>query len=147
MSTAPLPHKQSSAISPENGSWVVTGFCRHDVEVSVDQQTGPRPVLTFPAHHETGPTLGRLEHLGLQPHLGELAGDVLCRLPLPRATPVAIVGRVDADQVAGEFDDIVRSVDLGLGHAASWCSQAVPDAGSAYGGGGHHPAPAGLVEA
>ena len=113
MSTAPRPQTQPSATSPANGSCVQSAASRrHDVEVAVDEQrraAGSSPSIRATT---TGPPVGRLEDLRLEPDLGSFAAtySAAARSPGPRA--VAVVGRVDADQVAAEVDDLVlrRSV-------------------------------------
>ena len=60
---------------------------------------------------------------GSSPTSASCAGDVLRRRPLPRPAAVAVVGRVDPDQVAADLDDLVlraRDVGAGLGHGASY---------------------------
>ena len=124
MSIAPRPQTQPSASSAgERVVRPVTGLGGYDVEVAVDEQARPAGVLALPPHDEAGPAVGRLEDLRLEPHLGEQPRNVLGRHSLPRPAAVAVVGRVDPDQVAADVDDLVlggRYVRVGaLGHGAS----------------------------
>ena len=127
MSTAPRPHTQPSAISPEKGWWVQSAALAGTTSVWPWMSSAGRDaVLALDPGHRGGAALVRLEDLRLQPHLGELLGDVLGRLALARARVVAVVAGVDPDQVAAEVDDLVlagdavaASVRARLAHAAS----------------------------
>ena len=119
MSTAPRPQTQPSAISPANGSWVQS-VASAGTTSRWPCTSRPGRLVSSPSNRAT--TLVRRsadsQNGGLEADLGELLGDVLRRLPLPRAAAVAVVRRVDADQVAAEVDDLVlRARDVGAGSA------------------------------
>ncbi len=63
------------------------------VEMTVDEQAGPRPVLALDPDHDAGAFRVRLEHGGLQPNLGEQLRDALGRraLPGPEWSPGLVV--------------------------------------------------------
>ena len=85
----------------------------------MDQQRVARAVLALDARHDAGAVRRRLEQLRLEPDLGEQAGDVLGRLPLPLAPAGAVVDALEPDEVAADLDDLV----LGVRHGwllASW---------------------------
>ena len=65
-----------------------------------------------------------LEELGLDADLVEQAGDVLGGRPLPRPGAVAVVGRVDPDQVAADLDDLGLGC-VALRHAAHLAPAAI----------------------
>ena len=94
----------------------VGGVGRHDVEVAVDAQRARLAVGPGDAHGDADAARVALERLGLQAHLAQLLDDVGRGLGLPRAAAVAVVGRVDADQLLAEPDDLVLGPGHGVGH-------------------------------
>ena len=108
MSIAPRPQMQPSAsLGRERVVAPVRRVGRDDVQVAVDQQGGPAPVLALDSGDHAGALGVRLQDRRLQAHLGQLRGDVLGGLALTGARVVARVGGVDPDQVAADADDLV----------------------------------------
>ena len=85
----------------------VFGVGRDDVEMTVDEQSGPVPVFAFEACDHAGALGMRLQDRGLQAGLGEPGGYVFGGLPLARARMVPWVRGVDPDQVAADVDDLI----------------------------------------
>ena len=90
------------------------GECRYDVEVPVQQQ--PRPAIRCaprctPLGDDARPARFGLDDQGLNTHLGQLGRDVLSRRTLPRPGAIAVVGRVDPNEITADLDDLgVRDV-------------------------------------
>src|SRR6478752_6589644 len=79
----------------------------YDVEVAVEQQRSPVPGRpAAPVRQDRGPARLGLVEAGLDADLVEQRGDVLGRLPLPRAVLVAVVGGVHPDQLSTELDHL-----------------------------------------
>src|SRR5665647_2387015 len=76
------------------------------------------------ADEDIGAARGALDIQGVKPDLGELTHDVLRARPLSRAGTVAIVARVDPDQIAADTDG------FGLG---SQCVRHAPHPSSRFG--------------
>ena len=108
---AAAPHAAVGDLAGEGVVGPVRRVGRYDVGVAVDEQRGPGRVLALDPGHGRGAARVRLEDLRLEPHLGELLGDVLGGLALARARVVAVVAGVDPDQLAAEVDDLVLAGD------------------------------------
>ena len=104
---AAAPDQAVDLLGAERVHGPVLGPRRHDVEVTVQHERGPRRVLALEPHDDAGPAGGALEQLGVEPDLGEQAHDVLGGRALPRPGVVAVVRRVDADEVAADLHDLV----------------------------------------
>ena len=92
----------------------VGGVRRDDVEMTVHGEAGTRGVGPLdPDHHRRSARLALDEH-GVQTHLGELVHDVLGGLAFPWARPVAVVDRLDPDQVGADARDFVFGSDGGV---------------------------------
>ena len=85
----------------------------HHVGVTVQHQRRPARVHPGQSHDDVRPPRRGLEELRLEPDLLQRGHDVLGRCPLPRPGTVAVVRRVDPQQVLADAGDLV----LG-GHAA-----------------------------
>ena len=112
MSTAPRPQTQPSRdLAGERVDRPVGGVGRYDVEVTVDQQRRPARGRRPPSRATTLARPGSDSKIcGSRPTSASLAGDVLGRRALPRAECVAVVARVDPDQLAAEVDDLVLAL-------------------------------------
>src|SRR5665647_1055357 len=84
-------------------------------------QPGATSIRPLDADEDIGAARGALDIQGVEPDLGELTHDVLRARPLARARTVAIVARVDPDQIAADTDGFGLG-SQGVSHAPhpSW---------------------------
>ena len=113
---APPPDAPVALLRREGVDRPVRGVRRDDVEVAMDAQGSSLPVGAGDAHGDAHAARVALEGLGLQTHLSQLVDDVCRGLRLPRTAPVAVVRRVDPDQLPAELDDLVLGPRHGVGH-------------------------------
>jgi len=86
-----------------------------DVEVSVQQESGQGGIGAGDPRDDTLALAGRgAEALGVESHLAQGAFDVFSRQGFARSGIGAVVGGVDADEVAQDLDDLVLGSD-GIG--------------------------------
>ena len=94
---------------------------RHHIQVSVDGQPGTASVRTLNTDKNIGAPGCALDIPRVEPDLGELRHHVLGAGALPRAGTIAVVTRVDPDQITADADNFgLGSQDVRHGLKPSW---------------------------
>jgi hypothetical protein len=120
MSIAPGPRRSLLDLAGERVEAPIRLLGWDDIEVTVDQECPLGLIFARNTNDHAGPARPGLEDLRSQVDLGQFRGNVLCGTALPRSGVVAVVGRVDLDELAAQIDDLVLGCDhwlaTGLGH-------------------------------
>ena len=110
----PTPDAAVALLAGERVDLPVGGVGGDDVEVAVDRETGTRRVRPLDADHDRGPTRLALDEDGVEADLGELFHDVFGRLALAGAGAVAVVDRLEPDEVGADPGDLILGSGCGL---------------------------------
>ena len=104
---AAAPEAAVALLAGERVDLPVRGAGRDDVQVAVHQQRRPRAVRALDAGDQARPAGCALEQLGSRPTSASRPAtcSAAARSPGPRV--VAVVRRVDPDEVAADLDDLV----------------------------------------
>src|SRR3546814_18883255 len=94
---------------------------RHHVDVAVEMNAGAGAPAFPPRHHVGARIARRIPRLALRPVVADLeAARLQARAEILRAGRVGLARRIDrgdADEIAGESDEVVA---LAIGRAACW---------------------------
>ncbi len=107
---AATPQHPVADLAGERVDAPVARVGRHDVEVTVQHERGLVGVASGNAGDDARAARFGLEELGREAQCRELRLDVLGGLALPLRPALAVVGRVESDEVAGDHR---RLVELG----------------------------------